>query len=52
MANLNLWILINKNNIVIAKGRRKEVMQVRYCRYVYNHIYDDKIIRTNLKLNA
>ena len=52
MANLNLWILVNKHNIIITKGRRKEVLKVRYHRYVYNHIYDDKVIRTELKLNA
>ena len=52
MANLNIWLLVNNKGIIIAKGKRKDMINVRYIRYTRQHIYDDKLIRTDIKLNA
>ena len=47
MKNWKVWILVDKNNEVVARGRKKDVTNVLYQRYVYEHIFTDSLYRTN-----
>lgn len=41
------WILTDCKGNVIAEGRKKDVANVSYIRYVYQHIFNDCLSRTN-----
>ena len=47
MKNWKVWVLKNKEGQVIAQGRKKEVANIAYQRYVYGHIFTDTLIQTN-----
>ena len=41
------WILTDCKGNIIAEGRKKDVANVSYIRYVYQHIFNDCLFRTN-----
>lgn len=45
--NWKVWILRDKDGKELARGRKKDVLDVLYPRYVYGHIFTDKLYRTN-----
>lgn len=45
--NWKVWKLYDKDGRLIAQGRKKAVMNAEYPRYVYAHIFTDKIVRTD-----
>lgn len=47
MNNWRVWLLTDAQGNVLAKGRKKDVCNVAYHRYVYKHIFDDWLYRTN-----
>lgn len=47
MKNWKVWILTDKDGNELARGRKKDVVNVMYPRYVYSHIFTDKLYRTN-----
>ena len=47
MKNWKVWILTDKDGNELARGRKKDVIKVMYPRYVYSHIFTDKLYRTN-----
>ena len=46
MKNWRVWILTDKDGNVLAKGRKKDVTDLAYARYVYNHIFTDNLYQT------
>ena len=51
MKNWKVWVLVDKNGKELARGRKKDVTNVAYHRYVYQHIFDDCLYQTNELLN-
>ena len=47
MKNWKVWILTDKNGNELARGRKRDVMKIASGRYVYQHIFDDCLYRTN-----
>ena len=47
MKNWKVWVLKNKEGQVIAQGRKKDVVNKAYGRYVYQGIYTDTLYQTN-----
>lgn len=47
MRNWRVWVLVDKDGKEIAKGRKKDVVNASYHRYVYKHIFTDTLYRTN-----
>jgi len=47
MKNWRVWKLYDKDGKLIASGRKKDVMNAEYPRYVYAHIFTDIIVRTD-----
>ena len=47
MKNWKVWIAYDKNGKELARGRKKDVLDVLYPRYVYGHIFTDTLYRTN-----
>lgn len=45
--NWKVWILRDKDGKELARGRKKDVLDVLYPRYVYGHIFTDKLYQTN-----
>ena len=52
MKNWRVWILTDKDGKVIAKGRKQEVTNKAYARYVYGHIFTDCLYKTNEPLKG
>lgn len=50
MKNWKVWILTDKDGNEIARGRKKEVVNKMYTRYVYGHIFTDCLYRTSENL--
>lgn len=50
MKNWKVWVLKDVDGNVIIKGRKREVMQKAYERYVYMHIFTDMVVKTNKAL--
>ena len=46
MKNWRVWVLIDKDGKELARGRKKDVVNVLYPRYVYQHIFTDELYRT------
>lgn len=51
MSKWKVWVLEDKNGVELARGRKKDVMNVSYARYVYGHIFTDNLYRTTQLLN-
>ena len=47
MRNWKVWILTDKEGKELARGRKKDVCNKLYHRYVYQHIFTDCLYRTN-----
>jgi len=47
MKKMYVWVLLDENNNLLAKGRKKDVVKVLYPRFTYCRIYTDKLYRTN-----
>ena len=47
MKNWKVWILTDVHGNEITRGRKKDVLDVAYRRYVYQHIFSDCFYRTN-----
>lgn len=47
MKNWRVWILTDKDGNELARGRKKDVMNVAYGRYVYSHIFTDNLYQTS-----
>lgn len=47
MRNWRVWVLVDKDGKEIARGRKKDVVNASYHRYVYKHIFTDTLYRTN-----
>ena len=47
MKNWKVWKLYDKDGRLLAQGRKKDVVDVEYPRYVYAHIFTDVLVRTN-----
>ena len=41
-----VWILTDSKGNEIARGRKKDVLNASYHRYVYRHIFDDCLYQT------
>ena len=41
------WVLVDNKGNIIIEGRHKDVSKVLYHRYVYHHIFDDVLYKTN-----
>lgn len=41
--NWKVWVLYDKNGNKLAEGRKKDVLDVEYQRYVYAHIFTDTL---------
>lgn len=52
MKNWRVWILTDKNGNELIRGRKKNVIDLLYQRYVYGHIFTDNLYRTNERLAA
>lgn len=52
MKNWKVWILMDKDGNLLAKGRKQDVILVASERYVYRHIFSDCLYRTNELLKA
>ena len=52
MKNWKVWILTDKEGKELARGRKKDVMDVLYQRYVYGHIFTDNLYRTSKLLKT
>lgn len=52
MKNWKVWVLTDKEGKELARGRKKDVMDVLYQRYVYGHIFSDNLYRTSELLKA
>lgn len=52
MKNWKVWILTDKDGKELARGRKKDVTDVLYQRYVYGHIFTDNLYRTSELLKA
>lgn len=50
MKNWKIWKLYDKDNNLIAEGRKNKVMAIASARYVYCGIYGDKLYRTTENL--
>ncbi len=48
--NWRVWVLRDKDGKELARGRKKDVISVWYPRYVYDHIFTDKLYQTSEKL--
>ena len=46
MKNWKIWVLTNQYGVELARGRKRDVVRVLHCRYVYGHIYTDCLYRT------
>lgn len=51
MRKWKVWVLEDKNGIELARGRKRDVLNVSYARYVYGHIFTDNLYRTAQLLN-
>ena len=51
MSKWEVWVLEDKNGVELARGRKKDVINVSYARYVYGHIFTDNLYRTTQLLN-
>lgn len=47
MRNWKIWVLTDAQGNRLAMGRKKDVCMLAYQRYVYAHIFDDRLYRTN-----
>jgi hypothetical protein len=47
MKNWKVWILTDAEGNELARGRKKDVLNVLYPRYVYGHIFTDCLYQTN-----
>ena len=47
MKNWRVWVLTDKDGKELARGRKKDVINVAYGRYVYGHIFTDCLYRTD-----
>ena len=45
--NWKVWKLFDSKGNLIAEGRKKDVVDVLYRRYVYGHIFTDELYRTS-----
>ena len=46
MKNWKIWILTDRHGNELARGRKREVLKIASQRYVYQHIFDDCLYRT------
>ena len=51
MKNWRVWVLTDKDGNELARGRKKDVMDIAYTRYVYGHIFTDNLYQTKELLN-
>jgi len=51
MKNWKVWMLIDENGKVLARGRKRDVMRAASLRYVYDHIFTDSLYQTSEPLN-
>ena len=51
MKNWKVWILKDKDGNEVARGRKRDVLNVASQRYVYQHIFTDGLYRTEELLN-
>ena len=47
MKNWKVWVLTDKDGNELARGRKKDVTNVAYRRYVYQHIFTDHLYKTD-----
>lgn len=47
MKNWRVWVLTDAEGNVLAKGRKRDVINKAYGRYVYGHIFTDCLYQTN-----
>ena len=47
MRNWKVWILVDKKGNELARGRKRDVLNVWYPRCVYGHIHTDTLYRTS-----
>lgn len=52
MKNWKIWILTDRNGKELARGRKREVLKVASERYVYLHIFDDCLYKTENPLKS
>lgn len=51
MNSWKVWKLYDKDGNLLIAGRKKDVIDKLYPRYVYAHIFTDVLVRTNEPLN-
>ena len=47
MKNWRVWVLTDKDGNELARGRKRDVTNVAYRRYVYQHIFTDHLYKTD-----
>ena len=50
MKNWKIWILIDENGNILSKGRKRDVTNMFYMRWCYEHIFTDRVIQTSAPL--
>ena len=50
MKNWRVWVLMDANGNELARGRKRDVVNKAYGRYVYAHIFTDCLMCTNERL--
>ena len=46
MKNWRVWVLTDKDGNELARGRKRDVTNVAFRRYVYQHIFTDNLYKT------
>lgn len=49
--NWKVWKAYDKDGNLLAEGRKKDVIDRLYPRYVYCHIFTDRLYQTSEPLN-
>ena len=47
MKNWKVWILWDAEGNELIRGRKRDVINLEYQRYVYGHIFTDQLFRTD-----
>ena len=50
MKNWCVWVLTDKDGNELIRGRKRDVCNMMYGRYTYQHIFTDNLYRTNERL--
>lgn len=50
MRNWKVWELYDEHGTLLARGRKKDVINIAYQRYVYKLIFTDQLYRTSESL--